>query len=1400
MLKHFISILLFSLVSPFLYAQKTEEVRFEVGANIEDRAMCNNNAGSSTQTLAAASQSNDKTFLCKNDVLNIKHNGSFDLSGDPIPGTKAGIGYVFYTCKPTISGTTQNQITADPCIFKGNPGNPPSNGFFISAQKKLDGNQSFLNDGSLQSFYNAGKPIKFTFAPITFDKLDASGLATFEAAAATNCVNVNTAASFDVVYLNAINNSIVSQGNGTGSFKLFGGLSEYDNNQNYTITIQSAGGATGTVTSGAAKHGGTVVFTAPNGVHKVTVEDGKSCGTTFNMTLSAAFDVVAVGDTICDPNDTNGIINITPSGGTAPYSYIWQKGAGPVSATAPLLATGATIPNLSQGNYSITVTDATGVKVVKTAIVNESSDITGIKYGATLSVTNPSCPDSDDGSLTANLPINSGFAPFVYQWSTGANTVTTDRMNSIVNINVAGNPYSVTITDRIGCVTSAQANLIVNKITIANSNIKNSTCSGMADGEISITAGGGNSASGNYKFSWAAPINVTQTVKTSTIPKLKEGKYFVSITDDKGCTRIDSFDVLPGKILSMTPQITDIKCFGDKTGKIALQPNTTNGTAATPYIFAYTSPLQGIPNGSNYEQLPAGKYSVTMSDQDGCSVSIKDIEVKEPKELKILNVAVSDPTCTGAAKDGFIEIKAEGGTIAAGNNYKYKWDNNKFTAKITDLIAGNYEIVVTDDNGCVASKTITLNPPASPKITAVTVKNVDCSNSTNGSIKITATPATAGDVLTYNWSINNKSGAEIFDLPPTKYSVTVSDQKGCTTTIDTSVTSPAPLTLIDSIITKPICTGDKNGSITLEMTGGTPSYKFLWNQDNVTKEVSGLNKATLTDLAGGVVYTISVEDSKGCKGAVYTIFLPQPIQIKVAFSDKKDITCVNSGKADGEVKCTVTQGNIPNAVYSFTWSNNNTDTGTESFENELPSGMARVTVTDAVCTIVDSTLIGAPERIGLDSAKFVVTNVSCFGLTDGSISVQGIGGVAPYTYSWTGPDLNNPTTQTIINLKSNITGQQGYIVKIKDSNNCVLEQNILVGSPDELIVKSDSTLPTPTKSPSCAGYTDGAIKILSKGGTAPYSFEWENITASGNIATKLGGGIYKVAVTDQKGCKTKLEVTLVEPKAISFVLDTILSPICFGYLTDVKIKSAKGGTGSMLGNYTYTIDDGGDANAKDGVIPVYAGKHSVKVFDPDGCFAEQTIDIQDPPAIRVNLGPDVELELGDSYEINAVIDATAPLVKYDWTPTVGLTFSDSCKNDCAKLIKPLEDGSFILLVTDTIGCTGADTVNVSIDRNRNVYLPNIFSPNVDGTNDFMEVFADPESVEKINYFKIYDRWGNLVFESGSFKPADSRVIGNRWDGFYQGIKANTGIYTYVCEVKFVDNVVLRFRGDVSLVR
>jgi gliding motility-associated-like protein len=1393
MLQRFISILVFALFYQTIFAQIPMQVISE-GSSFgaaASRAACDNDAGSSTQTLAANAQSNDKVYLCKDDILNIKHNGSFNLSGDPIPSTPAGIGYAWYTCKPTISGIAVTSIAADPCIFKGNTAFPAgANGILLTTNNSLLGNAQFINDGFLQNTFNTGKPIKFTFAPITFDKLNTKGEAVYEGTPSGSCVNVNKAASFDVVYLNAIKRTINSQGDLSGSFKAFGGLSEYDNGTtNYTITInlKSNPAIKGTVTSGNAKHNSTVNFTAPqNGIYTIDIQDGKSCGLTFDMTLSKVFAIDVKSDTVTCFGNNDGSFTIVPIGGTGPYTFVWKKSNGPNSAPQALSLAGATISGLTFGTYTVVATDNLGATVSKDFDVVQASAI----FSVTTSATNPKCIGNKDGSVTAN--VAGGFLPYYYEWSTGEKGFGKNTINNIgIDPFTGANDFSVTVTDKAGCIKIASTNLTVNTVQLQK-NIKDATCSGLGDGEVQVIASGGNSASGNYNFQWSYN-NFSQVAKSSKLTNLKDGTYYVTIVDDNGCQLVDSLKVKPGKILSITPVVTNNKCFGDKAGKIVITGNTSGGAAATPYIFTFTPGNAGIYNSSasviSYEQLPAGKYSVTMSDQDGCSISQAGLEVKDPPKLTISNVTVKDPTCLGNAKDGEIEIKAAGGTLAAGANYKYKWINNNLTPKITGVVAGAYAITVTDDNSCVVSKAFTLIPPLSPKITAFIVKNVNCPNSTNGSIEVTATPSSAGDVLIYSWS-NGKGSNGIFDLAPNKYSVTVSDQKGCTVVGDTAVTAPTAMVLIDTIVTKPTCTNSKDGTINFSIAGGTKPYTFTWSVDG---KIESTSKDTVLTNLPGASYVVSVTDSKGCEMLPILVNVEKPLLTKVAFTGLKEISCVNTGNCDGVATCTVTQGENPNAVYNFVWGINKSDAGISSTQTTLCAGYNTITVSEGGnCPIVDSVFIGNPGKVALDTAD--ISPIRCFGGSDGSITLKAKGGIPPYKYQWT--NTGGPNTATYPNL---IKGDYPFV--IKDDNNCEFTGKIVLTQPEELTATSTKV------EISCNGASDGQIIVKVEGGTQssdptnPYTYAWSNNVSTNGIAKKLPNGTYKVTISDGNGCTIIGGESLEEPTPIEFVLDTIAQPTCAGYLTDVKVKSAKGGGGTQLSNYTFSIDDGGTASALNGVIPVYAGQHIVRVFDPNGCSSKDiTIKVDDPPAIRVNLGLDREVLLGKDEELNATIEATNPIVKYTWSPTTGLTFSDSCKNICALLVKPTEDASYILTVMDTIGCVGADTINIIIDKNRNVYFPNIFSPNVDGTNDFMEVFASTESVESINYFRIYDRWGNMVFESPSFKPKDSQVVGNRWNGFYKDIKANEGVYVYICEVKFVDGVVLRFRGDVTLVR
>lgn len=1423
MLKRFIPFSFLTLFSLCLLAQRPMfiSVDRDVLSDASNRAACNSNAGTSTQTLHSLAQSNDKRYLCYKDKLVIKHNKD-QVFTDPVPATLAGVAYLYLTCNPTKSGLTIQDVASDPCILKTpSGGTPPGFGFYVESGGNLKGDNEFENDGYWQTAYGSGKPFKLVFAPITFDAFDytvSPPKPKYEGSPAGQCVNVNTANAFDVIYLNEIKANNINQGDKQGSFRAIGGLSEYDNTTNYTIDIslKSNNAIKGTITSGAAKHNGNITFTAPqNGTFVVNIEDGKSCGATFEMVLSSALDVLITNDTICHTPNVKGNLLIIPSGGTGSYTYTYQKtGGGAVNGPFPLPSTGSTINNLDPGEYIIIVRDGSGAtSTPKNGLIVQASQVLSVN----ISKTDPSCPEILNGNATAN--VVGGFPPYYYEWSNGEKGSNKQNITGIGVIN--GNiKYSVTATDRFGCTTTDDANLTINKMTITNVNSNDATCYGSKDGQINFSVTGGTAPSGNYNFKWKSKTDPTYFLQYdaggANFWAQNPGKYTVTITDNVGCSIVDTtLEIKAARTITLTKNLANAKCFNEANGSIAVQVTQSGqgSTSTGPVTFIWSPVPGGTPNTTaftqTYAEVKSGLYKVTVNDAFNC-VLTDTMSIKQPASALTISIKTQkSPTCAGKSVDGEIEITASGGTPS----YGFKWQRGttnlpNITNKITNLIAGTYTVTVTDANGCTQLTQVVLIDPPGPTVSAIEVKNVNCSTDNNGSIKVTAQGANAADVLTYKWS-NGASTNEVFNLTPGQYTVTVSDSKGCAIVRDTVVKSPAALTLVGQpAITKPKCPASADGSIEIQVAGGTPDYTCSW--ETATNNNSFTSTGTVIKIENLPVglYNITITDQNNCPSLVIPLVnITVPDIMTLTKVVNKIISCANSLVNDGEASYTVTTGNSASNQYFFSWAGQPNGISTSLNQpiiiDDLKAGWNTVTVSDGNCTQIDSVFIGTPPAVSYDTTTFQVNPVICFGDANGSIVISGKGGQGPYTYSWVPTLGNNPA---INNLPA-----MDYIAIITDSKNCEFRTTITVPEPPDISISLDSVN---TDSIRCHGASTGKITLNVSGGndatpgSPKYAFAWTPNLSSSNIALNLAANNYTVVVTDSKGCSATETYSLKQPQnEITFVIDTIAPPICNGYLTNVKILSASGGNGSQLKNYRFSVDDGAPVSADGGEIPVGAGKHIIKVYDSEGCVSgiEKTIDISEPPAIRVYLGEDLEIELGESREINAVIEPTAiPIVKYNWTwspSATPLTFSDSCKNACAQIIKPLNDGYYILQVESVDGCLGLDTINLIIDRNRNVFIPNVFSPNVDGTNDFFEVFADEQSVEEITNFRVYDRWGNLVFQNPQpFKPTESRNNGNRWNGYYKDTQANLGVYVYLCEVKFVDGVIITFRGDVMLMR
>ncbi|MEZ4988263.1 MAG: gliding motility-associated C-terminal domain-containing protein [Saprospiraceae bacterium] len=458
--------------------------------------------------------------------------------------------------------------------------------------------------------------------------------------------------------------------------------------------------------------------------------------------------------------------------------------------------------------------------------------------------------------------------------------------------------------------------------------------------------------------------------------------------------------------------------------------------------------------------------------------------------------------------------------------------------------------------------------------------------------------------------------------------------------------------------------------------------------------------------------------------------------------------------------------------------------GNTSTATQLCEGTQLVNINDG-CGLEAEFTIAAPVPITVATE---ITPVSCNGLSDGAITITPAGGTAPYDILWL---ETLSTANSINNLDAG-----NYTALITDDNNCTFTQTIVVNEPAVLTVNVDPN--TSTSFVSCQGDSDGIISVIATGGnispTAPYQFQWSN-GVTGATNANLPAGTYTVTVTDFKNCTDDVSFTIAEPPALQFSLDPIEPPLCFGDPTFIAIDTVIGGAGNPFEEYTFQIDNNGLNFSVLQPATVFAGDHTVTVEDINGCTAETTVSIASPAQITIDF-PESPLvvELGDSSVQILPTIVPSDNYTYSWTPADYLS-SDTIR---APFVFPERNVNYTLTIVNENGCTATASIFVELDANRNVYIPNIFSPNGDGLNDEFRVFTCT-GVREVRSARLFDRWGGLLYEATRLAPNCLNGI-PLWDGNKSGKELLPGVYVYIIEVEFLDGVVLVYRGDVALIR
>ena len=762
-----------------------------------------------------------------------------------------------------------------------------------------------------------------------------------------------------------------------------------------------------------------------------------------------------------------------------------------------------------------------------------------------------------------------------------------------------------------------------------------------------------------------------------------------------------------------------------------------------------------------------------------------DVCLKQASDL-VVNITPTDDDCDGGGNgsilveisDGtpFYEVFAADCTTGA---VVFPPQTTTGVVNINNLMAGDYCLTITDSN--VPSNTfteqVTINAGALPMVTAFDSVSVSCANATDGELEVIVDSATP--IASYQWEEVflgvTFSGNPITGLAGGTYNVTITDDLGCsnTATVDLFMPPPFEFDLVNSQLIEPSCTGRADGRIIVQVIGGTPPYTYSLNGGAPDVGPTGQVYAQLP--AG--TYTVSIVDANGCGPISNDFVIVDPQDIEVVFSGITPVSCNGQPPFDG--KATATAVNGPEAVYTYAWESMETsfDVST-STACQLMQGWQTVNVTSGTCSKLDSVFIDAPPLLEVDQSQTVIENVSCFGGNDGAVSVVPIGGVGGYTYIWNTGD----TTADVDDLPAGI-----YNVLIQDANDCLQPLIVEISEPDSL----DAFIPAETiQSITCAGLENGVLVVAFNGGAGNVSYEWDsgpNDTLSTN--TGLAPALYTVTVTDQNGCVDTAFAEVVSPDAIMAAIPDPAPPNCFGQQTFITVPNATGGTG---GPYTFTVN-AGQAVPIGGTIPVFAGEYTVSVFDANGCSVQEEINITEPNEIFVNAGEDLEVDLGQDIQLLVQIQSSLMIDSIIWSPGDSLLSCNNCQNPTATV---LNSTNFEVIVRDENGCIGFDEVFVDVDKDRNVYFPNVFTPNGDGINDFFSPFTGV-GVENVRTFHIFDRWGGLVYLQENFLPGGSEFPFG-WDGKLRGKRAPGGVYLYLAEVEFIDGTVLLYRGDVTI--
>jgi gliding motility-associated-like protein len=1057
----------------------------------------------------------------------------------------------------------------------------------------------------------------------------------------------------------AVGGSITAQTN----VSCFGG-------NNGSVTVDGSGGTPGYMYSldGGPFQASGLFENLTAGGYTVTVRDANLC--TFNVPVTITQPAVSVTGSITSQTNVacfggnTGAVTVTGSGGTSPYQYSINGGAYQASGT---------FSGLAAGPHTVTVRDALLCTFnVPVTITQPASAVSG----SVASITHVLCRGASTGSVT--LSGSGGTPPYTYRFGASAYQAS-PTFNGL-----AAGTYTARVRDANLCVTTFPVTITQPATAVGGSitSQTNVSCFGGNDGAVTVTGNGGTPG---YQYSF----NGGAYQASGTFINLSAGNHTVTVRDANLCTFVVPVTITqPAASLggSVTSQI-NVSCFGGNDGEV-----TILGSGGTP---AYQYSLDGGPFQASglFTNLSANNYTVTIRDANSCTFNVPFTISQPATGVSGSILSQTNVLCFGTST-GSVTVTASGGTPG----YEFSLDGGLFqpSGTFSGLAAGNYLVTIRDVNLCTFNVPVNITEPNVISIASIIVSNVDmCYGDTNGSIQVLASGGTPN--YTYNLYDGLSLIATLTPVHPapaifsglgagTNYRVVATDINSCTPAEQSGIviTQPDELIITSIDLTEISCNGYNDGTITINVAGGTPAYEYSIDGPTPFGTFQASNVFTVGE--GG--YDVYVRDSKGCETAwPVQIVLTNPPAISFSYNIDQITSCY--GAAEGRISISNVSGGSGGG-YQFSiydppvWGN------ITIFEN-LPGGPTNpyyIRVIDSNGCIETANngnpvYINQPSPITFDVIN-IVNVTGCWYNTNGSFRVQNVlGGTGVKQVS-----IDDGATWLSVPRNFTNLGVAVYTVRVRDANNCEVSQIINITGPPAIVI--DNIV---TSDVTCFGGSNGSITVTASGGTGllQYSINGGAYQATGDFSG-LTAGNHTIRVRDGNNCVLLQDVTLTEPAALLFTNQTPTDITCNG-LTDGTITlEVSGGTAP----YGFSITGTPPFTNVTGIFTgLAAGNYPVVVRDANGCVTfGSTLVISEPPVISITSQVSQDIPcFGETGSITVLASGGTGTLTYSLINNLSVVIASNTTGQFTNLLQ----GTYTVEVDDINGCgpitAGPFTIN-----------------------------------------------------------------------------------------------------------